>query len=33
MSADKAVWRIGSVTFSYNRGSYDLPLVWERSDG
>lgn len=30
MSADKAVWRIGSVTFSYNRGSYDLPLIWTR---
>lgn len=29
MSADKAVWRIGSVTFSYNRGSYALPLIWE----
>ncbi|WP_066561164.1 hypothetical protein [Croceicoccus bisphenolivorans] len=29
LSADRAAWRINGVTFTYNRGSYDLPLVWE----
>lgn len=29
MTADRAVWRMGGVTFSFNRGSYCLPLLWE----
>lgn len=29
LSADRAAWRINGVTFTYNRGSYALPLIWE----
>lgn len=30
MSADRAGWRVGSVTMSFNRGSYpELRLPWE----
>lgn len=33
MSADRAVWRIGSVTFSFNRGAYlDMQSIWRLQD-
>lgn len=28
LTADRAAWRIGGVTFTYNRGSYVLPYLW-----